>query len=298
MTDSPKTQPSNEETLGESQIRETVNDTASVVKESFKQLKRVKQDYTEPQLDFIIKTVAPSLNREECQLFILRCEKLGIDPMSGDITAYISKTKKKDKATGKYTYERKLTMIVARNWKREQGMSNPHVKSIVVDAIYTKEDTVVKQKIAKDGKTIEHVESKEIIQVPEWAGGKLWGAVCTIVRDDYTQPFVITVPFEEYKGLNVWDSKPSTMIKKVAESQCWDLAVPSLSRVYDESESFEQGETGEKTTVKNGGDPVTPEQKATIKTLNDSQEEPMDIDFSDMTKEQAVDLIKQLTTKK
>ena len=264
----------------------------SVVKDSFENYSRVKKEYSKEQVNYIIKAVAPSLNPEECYHFIVKCEKLGVDPMSGDITAYISKAKNGD---------RKLVMIVGRNWKREQGMKNPHVKSVRVEGIYTVERTTGLHQVDPEGKKMVDLvpgsETKDQVRVAEWGGGKLWGAMCVIERDDYTEPFVVTVPFTEYKGYNVWATKPSTMIKKVAESQCWDLAVPELSRVYDESESFEHGTTG---VQEADNSPATAEQIKTINTLRDgggfvilSKE-----DTQAMTKSEAVEIIKDLSIKK
>jgi len=251
----------------------------SVVRSSFESFARIKREYSQEQLNFIIKTVAPTLNQDEVILFIMRCESLGIDPMSGDITAYVQTSKK--------TGERKLTMIVARNWKRERGMANRHVKSVKVDAIYTKTETETTATLDADGKTITSSSTPKQIACHEWEGGKLWGAVCRIERDDYKTPFEVIVPLSEYKGWNVWESKPSTMIKKVAESQCWDMAVPELSRVYDESESFDKKpDAGQ-------FEPATTEQIKTIQKLAESKG--LVANIVGLSKSQATEEIKKLT---
>jgi RecT family len=289
----------------------TPKEVESVVKKSFETFAKLKKEYSEEQLQYIIRTIAPTLNKDEVILFIMRCEKLGIDPMSGDITAYISLSKNKE--TGLKT-DRKLTMIVARNWKRERGMSNPHVKSIKLEAIYTKEETEVARTynanevtvdaLKKSGEQIRplgemvEVTKKVTVKVPEWAGGILWGAVCTIVRDDYNEPFVVTVPLKEYKGYQVWDSKPETMIKKVAESQCWDLAVPELSRVYDEAERFDNTEKSAP-TIEGGSEPATPEQISTIEKLAEIKGKTEELgDLTELSKQEAVNIIKDLSSSK
>src|SRR3990172_1355325 len=105
MTDSKHQAPGK---TGTDRVVESVD--TDVVKKSFQNYKGVKKDYSGEQLDYIIKTIAPGLIHDEAILFILRCEKLSIDPMSGDITAYASGQGDK----------RKLVMIVSRNFKRER----------------------------------------------------------------------------------------------------------------------------------------------------------------------------------
>lgn len=52
-------------------------------------------------------------------------------------------------------------------------------------------------------------------------------ATVTINRKDWSQPFVHTVHFSEYRQNNqMWDQKPVTMLKKVATAQAFRLAFP------------------------------------------------------------------------
>jgi len=66
--------------------------------------------------------------------------------------------------------------------------------------------------------------------------GKPVSATCTVWRKDMEHPFVSNVLFEEYTtGQNLWKSKPSVMIGKVAESVCLRKAF-SVSGLYSPEE--------------------------------------------------------------
>jgi len=59
---------------------------------------------------------------------------------------------------------------------------------------------------------------------------------CTVFRKDMSHPFETEVLFKEYStGKNLWATKPSVMIIKVAESVCLRKAF-SISGVYDPDE--------------------------------------------------------------
>jgi len=79
--------------------------------------------------------------------------------------------------------------------------------------------------------------------------GKLKGAFCIIHRKDMSHPVKVTVDFEEYNtNQALWKSKPKTMIKKVAESQCLRKAF-SMHGFY----SPEEMDQWEITAGKTGG---------------------------------------------
>jgi len=87
-------------------------------------------------------------------------------------------------------------------------------------------------KIAHSHPTFDGMESKAI---RNWRG-KLKGAWCKVWRSDMEKPFYVEVSFNEYDtGMALWKSKPATMIKKVAESQCLRKAF-SISGLYSPEE--------------------------------------------------------------
>lgn len=67
--------------------------------------------------------------------------------------------------------------------------------------------------------------------------GRLIGAACRIWRKDMSHAFVVEVSLDEYASERNpnWKSRPETMIKKVAESQC-------LRRAFNISGIYEPGE--------------------------------------------------------
>ena len=70
--------------------------------------------------------------------------------------------------------------------------------------------------------------------------GDLIGAECKVWRKDMKHPFVVEVALSEYKSNNNsnWNTRPETMLKKVAESQCLRRAF-SISGMYEPSEMDE-----------------------------------------------------------
>lgn len=87
----------------------------------------------------------------------------------------------------------------------------------------------------------------EIKQIPKLEKGK-WVlvddlvATCKVYRKDTTMPFIVSVNYSEYvqltndgKVTKFWDSKPTTMLQKVAESQALRKAF-NISGVYGEDE--------------------------------------------------------------
>lgn len=130
------------------------------------------------------------------------------------------------------------------------------------------------------------------IQTEPW-DGTLWGATCTVWRTGSDEPFTITVPLKEYnRGNKVWNEKPETMIKKVAESQALSAAIPDMSGVYDEAEIWaKEPEIAllKAPDMTDGFKPATEDQWKTLKALgfNDADQESM----PDLTKQDAADLI-------
>jgi phage recombination protein Bet len=101
--------------------------------------------------------------------------------------------------------------------------------------------------------------------------GRLISAICRVWRKDMSHPFVVEVPFSEYDQSvapnsgnkpNNWNKFPSTMLKKVAESQCLRRAF-NISGIYEPSE-FDPA-TDESATPKlppAGNGPATATQQA------------------------------------
>jgi len=68
---------------------------------------------------------------------------------------------------------------------------------------------------------------------------------CQVFRKDMSHPFEVEVQLKEYtSGKNLWQSKPHTMIQKVAEAQCLRRAF-SISGLY----APEEIDTGDREVV-------------------------------------------------
>lgn len=256
----------------------------SPVKKEFSELSKVKKDFTDEQKEFIKNTLAPSLEPNEILLFIYKAQKLGLNPLNGEIFAYGSY----ETVNGERV--RKMVVIVARDGKRKIAFRTGHLQLIETEAIYIKKEVTLKETGKAKAQEIETIK-----RVAPWEGGQLWGAVCKIVRDDFSTPFKVIVPFSEYKRNNrIWNSKPETMIKKVAQSQCLSEAFPELAGVYDEAERWD--DNGVQPLKVEGGDrPATPAQLKTIEALSGSTELPL---LKNLTKQSAAEKIRELASKK
>lgn len=117
-----------------------------------------------------------------------------------------------------------------------------------------------------------------------------------VYHKDFQVPVYQEADFEEYNtGRNLWITKPKTMIKKVAESMALRKAF-NVSGVYSPEEM--EKEITVKTSTPELSDshlPATPEQIATIQSLEPERSEETIIT---MTKQQAAETIKALTSKK
>ena len=72
--------------------------------------------------------------------------------------------------------------------------------------------------------------------------GSLVGAYCTAQRKNSSHPTFVYVEFSEYNlKQSVWNQKPATMIKKVAEAQALKMAFQELfAGSYNEFEEYEK----------------------------------------------------------
>ena len=257
---------------------------APALKREFTELSKVNTDYSEEQLNFVRATLAPTLDDNELRLFIYRAQELGLNPLNGEIFAYSSSE------TVRGTKQRKLVMIVARDGKRKLAFRTGHLKSVVTNAVYVRKGMVLRDSEQKADGAAKEVETIE--RVAPWEGGKLWGAACVITRDDFEQAFNVVVPLSEYqRSSHIWQNKPDTMIKKVAESQCLSMAFPELAGVYDEAERWGNGDAKVAPQIAGGGKPATEAQLKTIEAMGGDADEKM-------TKQEAAELIMSLNSKK
>jgi len=249
-------------------VETTTKKTAEVsfLRTELNKVAQLKKEFAPEQLAFVKGLVNTDLRDSELLIFLQFSSKLQLNPMLGEIIAVVYNKNEPDK--------RRVNYIVPRNGKRIVANRTGGLEKVVSNPIYVKEI---------DGR---------MQKVEAWEGGALWGATATVTRDgvDYT----VTVPLKEYNtSRDVWNSKPETMIKKVAESQALSAAYPELlGGVYDDAEapSMEWKSLPEISEAK-AGEPASPEQKATLKSMK--------IEFSeDVTYADAIRLISEATQKK
>ena len=164
--------------------------------------------------DKIRAMFAPSLSVDEFSAFVGMGASLGANPFNREIWAVKYGNQPAQIFLGRDFYRRKA---------QEQADYNGHQ----VDAIYSNDN------FKMIGGKPEH--SYSLLD-----RGKLVGAYCIVYRGD-RNPFFVTVTMEEYTtGKSLWQKKPETMIKKVAEAQGLRGAFQGLfAGTYDASEEWE-----------------------------------------------------------
>lgn len=188
-----------------------MENTPIIFKQKYSLLLDIKKQVGEAQIEYIQKTLFPTLNQNETLITLYKAQQLGLDVLNGEVTAYT--------ANGKNG--RQLVFIVGKDGKARRALSTGKLEYAKKESVYMKVD--------KDGKRV---------RVNSWEGGQLWSAIATVKRTDQTEPHTIEAIFSEYnQGKNQWLDKPNTMIQKVALSQAYTEAFPELfAGVYDESE--------------------------------------------------------------
>lgn len=211
-------------------------DKALVAKEdnflrNFKSLKELQENVNEAQLEFIKNTVAPTLNDKETLLFLYRARNLGLDVLNSEFYSYVIEKK----AEGNNAPTRQQVFIIAKDGKHRKAIDTGKLEYDDAYPIYIQPDPT---------------DPKKMIKCEPWEGGTLWGAVAIVKRTDRRNERKVVVPLSEYRLSNaIWNSKPQTMIVKVALSQALSLEFPELfSGIYDESESFIEGEYADENT--------------------------------------------------
>lgn len=263
-------------------------DNLSFIKSEMVKVKSLSLQLDEKQKPFVRGLVNKDLNDTELLMFLSFANKLQLNPFTKEVIAIVYN---KDNAQ-----KRTVSTVVTRDGKRTVAQRTGELDGIKSEAIYVKEiETPIYEVNPETGATKEKPTKtvKEAKRVEFWEGGKLVGATATVIRKG--KEFTVTVPFTEYTtGKDLWQYKPSTMIKKVAESQALSAAFPEiLSGVYDETE-MPQPETIKTLPVSDDDSKeATEQQKDTIKALDPDYVLPDDLTFG-----QAKQRIFELSQKK
>lgn len=168
--------------------------------------------------DKIRQMFAPNLSSTEFEAFVGLGASLGANPFTREIWAVKYGNNPAQIFLGRDFYRRKA---------QEQADYNGHQ----VDAVYKNDSFKVENGIPNH--SYEHGDR-----------GEISGAYCTVYRGN-NKPYFVFAEFDEYfqgghSKPNLWDKKPATMIKKVAEAQALRGAYQGLfAGTYDSSEEWE-----------------------------------------------------------
>lgn len=120
------------------------------------------------------------------------------------------------------------SIFIGRDGYRKNAQSHPNYDYHLADAVYSNDHFEVTNGIVNHKYNLKD-------------RGQLLGAYCIVKRKTSSNVIYTFVELAEYDlNQGVWKQKKSTMIKKVAESQCLRSAFQELfAGTYDESEQFE-----------------------------------------------------------
>lgn len=185
----------------------------------------------ETQLQEIKKIYAPDLTENEFQIFLNIGKATNLNPYLREIWAV------------KYGNQA-ASIFIGRDGYRKAAQANGNYDYHQTDAVYSKDTFGIK------AGEIEHTYKLS-------DRGQLCGAYSIVKRKESTKPIYVYVEFAEYysghKDANgkiksnkygpmkptLWDTKPATMIKKVAEAQALRMAFQDMfAGTYDEAEQW------------------------------------------------------------
>lgn len=170
----------------------------------------------EDKVNQIKKLFCKDLTKEEFEIFIEIAKVTKLNPFLREIWAV------------KYG-NNPAQIFIGRDGYRKSAQSDPNYDYHHVDAVYNNDEFHYDFDSAK----LHHKHDFK-------NKGELIGAYCLVKRRNSTKPIYVYVELDEYdKKQSVWKEKKSTMIKKVAEAQCFRMAFQELfAGTYDESEDW------------------------------------------------------------
>jgi len=196
-----------------------------------------KLNFTDREIETIKNTVAKEANDDELRMFLHIAKTYGLDPFNKEIFFW--------KVDGD------PTIMTSRDGYLKIANRNKNFDGLVSDVV------------RKNDKFVKHMNSVEHEYGTE--RGDIIGAYAFVYRKDRKYPTYSFAPFEEYNaGTKVWNSYPSAMILKVAESM-------ALKRAFSVSGlvSREEMDMIQKESYNNDKNPQNCSQTRDIEVVND-----------------------------
>lgn len=192
--------------------------------------------WNDNKLQDIKKLYAPDLTNNEFQIFTEIWKATWLNPFLREIWAV------------KYG-SAPASIFIGRDGYRKSAQASPLYDWHSSEDIRENDTFTI-----KDGEVIHNMNMKD--------RGKLVWAYALAQRKGATRPNYTRVDLVEYNtGKSVWATKPSTMIKKVAEAQVLRMTFQDLfAGTYDESEEWETKEDKKEKTAPRKVIDVTPDE--------------------------------------
>ena len=235
------------------------------------EITEVKQELAqklEQKRDVIKNTVAKDATDDELEMFLHLAKQYGLDPFQSEI--YFWKYGSKDP-----------TIMTSRDGYLKIANQNPAFDGMDSGVIYPGDSF----KKTPDG--IDHeLDIDNMSKTPK-------GAYAVVYRSDRKIPTRVVVPFKDYKKSNkVWNSYPSAMIQKVAESMALKRAF-SVSGLVSKEE-IGHSEQNKNTTKLQRENPPLKEKKNNLKIKELYAEVKEVIENNHITKSDAKELMSKL----
>lgn len=148
------------------------------------------------KIEEIRKLFAPKLTDMEFQYFVGLGKAAGLNPFLKEIWSV------------KYDERSPAQVFIGRDGYRKAAQAHSEYDYHQCDAVYENDFFEIQDGLVKHSYKLTN-------------RGALIGAYCIAKRHKSSRPIYVFAELKEYStGKSVWSSKPATMIKKVAESQC------------------------------------------------------------------------------
>lgn len=176
----------------------------------------------------IRKMVSPNCDLTELEFsFLIQLGKATqLNPFMKEI--WVVKYRKRNRDTGKFE-ELPAQIFIGRDGYRKAAQRQADYEYHQVNAVYTKDQF--------------NIINDEIHHAYGFGNrGELMGAYCIVKRKKASRPTYVMVSMDEYNlRQSLWEAKPETMIKKVAEAQALRQAFQEvLSGTYSDAEMPEE----------------------------------------------------------